>query len=345
MYVWTRRGLGQTLEQHGLAQCDTGSAESMTHQRILDTIKCELQRKFADPNDPRLFRRRLRLRELFNGVQPSEVQGLFHQLQRRSDPLARLFRSRLATPARKELLSILFFAEYDLRFAPISGVPANPRMTAAEKSQRIADVEAMTGLLLIRRDARAADALLGAVPPAAAAPSSRAPATRMLSAAQLDLYREFFPDGAGGGNFDDFRRSFEQFANGELHNPAVRGKREPNGGLFFLFAEFAFLCIDSGIDATDWTKLLTVFVQTQEILMHVYRPAPHPAPPRVGASLPLACSPPRRGLDDFTDANFNAAGQSNAARKAALRVKYAPMGLAALRNAARDNMLRAQCMS
>jgi len=119
MYVWTRQGLGQTLEQYGLAQCDTGSVGGMAYQRILDTIKCELQRKFSDPNDPRLseeqgrrvkrelFRRRLRLRELFNGVQPSRAKDLFDQLRRRDDPLAQLFHYRLASAVRDEMLSIL----------------------------------------------------------------------------------------------------------------------------------------------------------------------------------------------------------------------------------------------
>jgi hypothetical protein len=66
MYIQTREGLGQTVRQHGLAQCNASSAAVMTFQNILDTIKCELQRKIADPNDPRLFKRRRRLRELFN---------------------------------------------------------------------------------------------------------------------------------------------------------------------------------------------------------------------------------------------------------------------------------------
>ncbi|MBI4491093.1 MAG: M15 family metallopeptidase [Deltaproteobacteria bacterium] len=354
MYVRTHEGLGQAFGQHGLGQCDTGSATAMTHQQILDTIQCELKRRFAGPNDPRLFTRRRRLRELFNGVPPSEAKPLFDQLQRRDDPLAQLFRFRLATPTRKELLSILFFAEYDLRLGP--DIPANPRMTSADKTQRIQDIQAMTilpgppptpGLLLIRRNARATAALLGSVPPAAAVPSALDPATRRLSTAQLDLFREFFPDGAGGINFDDFRRSFVQFANGELRDPTVPGKREPNGGFYFLFAEFAFLCIDSTIERANWTELLRVFVQTQEIFMHVYRPPPARPAPAVGAALPAPCAPPRRSLNDFSDGNFvlvGRVGQSVAARKAALRVKYARMNLDALRRAAGENMLRAQCM-
>src|SRR5262249_24359557 len=106
------------------------------------------------------------------------------------------------------------------------------------------------------------------------------------------------------------------------------------------------------IDDADWKSLLRVFVQTQEIFMHIYRPAPHRAPPRVGAPpkcLVDALGNPvsRRPLDGpggFDKANFDAVGQSNAVRKAALRAKYARMNVTALRNAAREHLLRAQCM-
>ena len=81
-------------------------------------------------------------------------------------------------------------------------------------------------------------------------------------------------------------------------------------------------------------------------------------PPPVGAALP-ACPVdaqrrlrPRRRLDDYVNSNFSPGGaaqnvgrgQSNPARKQALRAKYASMDLAALTRAAQENMLRAQCM-
>jgi|GEM_PF-3428360 len=331
-----------------------GSVSPRDHNLILGDMKSQLQRNFAGPNDPRLLERRRKLRELFNEVQPSKAKDLFDQLQKKSDPLAQLFRNRIHPATFKEMLSILFFAEYDLRFEPgstTSGIKANPRMTASDKTERITDVSVMTislgpppnRLLIIRRDERAKAALKRDVPLASPVPSTLRLVAQRLSDAQLALYREFFPDGTGGINFVDFWRSFEQFANGELRNSANPGQREPNGGFFFLFAEFAFLCIDSGIDKDIWAKLLRVFVQTQEIMMHIYRPNPHPAPPLVGAPLPVPCDPPR-SLDDFLDDKFNADGQSNSSRILALRKKYASMTPAALRNAAKDNMLRAQCM-
>jgi hypothetical protein len=362
--VTTYATSGQSLEQNALGQCATTPAGGMTFADILTTIGCELRREFRDPNDPRLFERRRRLRELFNAVPPSRAKDLFDQLQQKSDPLAQLFRSQLAAPTRKELLGILFFIEFDLCFEPVSatsGVRANPRMTPAQKTARIADVNTIVDELLLRLDARADAALVEALPFEPGPPTSLLYMINRLSTAHLGLFREFFPDGTGGINFDDFQGSFEQFNNGELRaagrtpgsasSPLLRGQREPNGASEFLFAEFAFLCISSpgpsATDVADWTKALRVFVQTQEIFIHVYRPAPHRVPPRVGAPLPPRTSRSPcyvRPLDAFDDSNFNAVGQSNFSRKVALRAKYARMNEAALRNAARDNLLRAQCM-
>jgi outer membrane protein OmpA-like peptidoglycan-associated protein len=265
-----------------------------------------------------------------------------------------------------------FFAQYDLRFLPsdpLFGIPANPNMTQAEKNRRSADVGKMVQDLVTRRDKRASDALAGNVSrtnpvPLDTAADSLHSVARRLSAAQIELYREFFPDGAGGTNFEIFQQCFEQFANGELRSrdPAAQsmGVGEPNGGFFFLFAEFAFLCIDSGIDAIIWTQALRVFVKCQEIFMHVYRPMPVSPPPPVGAALPTCpvdaqgSARPRRRLDDFRNGNFKQKvgqpanvgdGQSGQTRKDALRAKYGPMNIDALRRAAGENMRRAQCMS
>jgi hypothetical protein len=88
-----------------------------------------------------------------------------------------------------------------------------------------------------------------------------------------------------GVDLSDFQVSFEQFANGELRDSPVPGKREPNGPFFFLFAEFAFLCADSEISTTEWTRMLRRFVETQAIFMHVYRTPPHRVPLPVDAGL------------------------------------------------------------
>jgi len=310
------------------------------------------------------------LTETLNRILPGSADGvtiLAHtrgEMQPVSSDPARNRRVQLFTPVKVTTpppacyTCANFFAEYDLRFLPRStdrGIPANPDFGTRERGQRSDDVDALTivpGLLVTRRDDRAAKALSGTVPAAAAAPAALELATRRLSTGQLDLYREAFPDGAGGINLASFGECFEQFANGELR-AGGGGVGEPNGAFYFLFAEFAFLCIDSGIDVADWTRALKAFVMTQEIFMHIYRPRPIPGAPAVGAAIP-ACPPSGpRLLDAFVDSNFQqigslvnvGAGQSDAARKQALRVKYAPMNLAALKTAAAENLQRAQCMT
>ncbi len=228
-----------------------------------------------------------------------------------------------------------FFALYDLSTLPGStsfGVPANPSLTAAERVLREADVGSfVTGanpLLIDRRNARATAATSGSsgtVPAAATVPSSHQPQTQRLSDLQLGLFREFMPNGSGGIEFDRARTCFEGFANGDLRSSINASIAEPNGGFFFLFAEWAFLCVDSSIDVSDWTNLLRIFVMTQEMFIRVYRP-------------PAASSSPPRALNSFHFSNFTASGQFTAPQKATLRTRYAAMNLAALRTAARDNL-------
>ena len=258
-----------------------------------------------------------------------------------------------------------FLAQYDLRFLPgdrVFGIPAHPNLP--RKAQRAADVGALVGELLRRRDQRAAAALQGRVPalaPLAVGTALRSSALR-LSAAQLALYREYFDDGRGGIDFRALRVCFERFANGQLRSPLAadqsKGVGEPNGDFFFLFAEFAFLCVASRIQPALWTQALRVFVGAQELFMHVYRPAPVSPPPAVGAPLPV-CPLDARGrrrarrpLSDFANRNFSAvgaspivgAGQSNPLRKRALATKYASATLTTLQRHAQANLLRAQCM-
>lgn len=234
-----------------------------------------------------------------------------------------------------------FLAQYDLRTLPGDasfGVPANPSLTAAEKLLREADVLAFaappTQELVIRRDARATAATsgtTGTVPTGTAVPTSLRPAAERLSEAQLALFREFMPNGSGGIDMDRARTCFELFANGEVRSSITASIAEPNGDFFFLFAEWAFLCIDSGIEAATWTDLLRIFVMTQEMFIAVYRP-------------PAATSAPPRSLSDFDFRNFAAARQFTATQKTTLRTRYASMNPAALGTAARDNLRRAITM-
>ena len=149
---------------------------------------------------------------------------------------------------------------------------------------------------------------------------------------------------------------------GELRSPIAadqaKGVGEPNGDFFFLFAEFAFLCIASRIKPALWTNALRSFVKAQEIFMHVYRSSPVSPPPAVCAALP-GCPPDaqgrpraRRALSSYRNANFRATGlsptvgvgQSAPVRKRTLAAKYAAAVLAALQREAQAILLRAQCM-
>jgi peptidoglycan hydrolase-like protein with peptidoglycan-binding domain len=236
-----------------------------------------------------------------------------------------------------------FFQEYELRFNPDEefGIPANPYLKQ-QMNDRISDVKTIVGELERRLNRRATDALNSKVSTPTKVSPALEPVARRLSKAQLALFQKFF-GGAGTIDFKKFQSSFELFANGQLRETSVgRGYGEPDGAFYFLFAEFAFLCIDSGIDKTVWEKALRSFVKTQEIFMHIYRPAPHDKPPPVNGPLPQGRKP--RRLEDFKFDNFNAVGQSDISRLGKLRAKYDKMDVRALREAARDNLRRALLM-
>jgi hypothetical protein len=249
-----------------------------------------------------------------------------------------------------------FFAQYDVRTLPgddLFGLDGNPDLSDAVKTSRATEVTDVANLLAIRRNRRAADARVAKITAAAALPAThplRAAATD-LSKVQLDLYRELLPDGSGGIAFANLQIAFEQFANGELRSahPVAATNRvgEPNSSFFFLFAEFAFLCVDSKIDDATWSVALRTMVKAQEIFIHAYPVAPAAAPPPVGAPLPAPCSPQPaactfRSISGFDTSAFKVVGQSSAARKQALRAKYDTMTVDQLRKAAMEVLLRAQ---
>jgi hypothetical protein len=236
-----------------------------------------------------------------------------------------------------------FFAEYDFRFLrddPVLGIPANTDMTLAQKSQRVSDLNVIAPLLAERAVARFDAATKGEAFIGKPVPwTAREPAKR-LSLAQVALIREFFSDGRGVIRLSAFQQAFEQFANGELRNPLRGpGAGEPDGGAYFLFAEFAWLCVESDIHLDFWATALRAFVKTQEIFVRVYRPepgSPGPTPPS-----------PTSGADRFiferyTFGNFKAARQFDEVAKQQLRARYDRMSLEELRKAMRDNMRLAQ---
>jgi hypothetical protein len=74
---------------------------------IQEVIRQQLERNFRADDEPRILDRRRRLREAFQSVPNSYAQELFGRLISANDPLARLFRYKIATATRNEMLSIL----------------------------------------------------------------------------------------------------------------------------------------------------------------------------------------------------------------------------------------------
>jgi hypothetical protein len=217
-------------------------------------------------------------------------------------------------------------------------------MSPAEKSQRSTDVLGLVPVLQARLANRAAVAV--DQPANIPIPPPDIDAVKRLSRVQLQLVRESFPARGGGLDMDAIRKAFYDFANGDLRTPEIGpnlGVGEPDSSAFFLFAEFAFLCIKKGIDAQEWVQILPWFVSAQEIFIYAYRKKPHAVPPAVNAPLPSACSPLRHPLSTYDHKNFDGRGQSSEQRKADLLGKYSGMSQTQIRAAANENLRRAQC--
>jgi hypothetical protein len=373
MYVRTLEGLGRFSSCP--ADLDSAATDLAKLDRIRKAIECELKLAFATSTDLRLFERRQRLKGLFRSVPASLASTLQRELEEAQTTFAKLFWGRLHPATSRELLSVLcqaFFKEYELGFDPQAdtfSIDTNPALTAADKTQRKQDVNDLIGDaisspgILWRRQLARVDAALdgaGAVPSSLPLPGvALGKAVKRLSDAQVKLFRGSFPDGTGGIDFTSFQSCFERFANGELRDPSLSGHvgfGEPNGGNYFLFAEFAFLCIELKLDEAVWTKALRTFVKTQEIFMHIYREKAVSPPPAVNIPSPTSGAerrdilPVATASDPGFDFSFFSAiggsvtvgkGQSDFRRKMALRAKYDAMDVSALKAAARDNLSRA----
>jgi hypothetical protein len=70
-------------------------------------IKKQLERNFRADDVAGFLDRRRKLRQAFESVPQSFAKHLLDQLGDRGDPLARLFKFKLATPTRNEMITIL----------------------------------------------------------------------------------------------------------------------------------------------------------------------------------------------------------------------------------------------
>jgi outer membrane protein OmpA-like peptidoglycan-associated protein len=250
------------------------------------------------------------------------------------------------------------FAQLDLQTFPgdpVLGLAAHPNVD--NKPERARIVSSVVGELLKRLAFRAKEALAGRVmkkTPLSAPAGSKLPGDmKALSDLQLGLFKQYLP-GTTGFSQQKLTHCFQGFANGEMRSPHSdfpgQGVTEPDSQFFFLFAEFAFLCHDSKVKESSWLRALRAMVGAQEIFMHVYRKTPKATPPPVGAPLPAPGGTATTPLGDFSHKNFRPVGtsttrglgQSDAARKKAVRLKYQSMGINQLYDAAAANLLRAQ---
>lgn len=253
-----------------------------------------------------------------------------------------------------------FFKDYELNFfgQPVKyGMFNNKQLSQKVRTERIRDENLIITPLRERLEQRAKLALASpSFVPIAFAPltQEQRQAVVNLSAPQFDLYIKWF-GGPKGINFAAAQQSFEMFANGELRfpfEPEHEGLFEPDGADLFLFAEFGFLCVEIGDRKPFWEQMLKIFVETQEIFMHVYRDDPKSPPPAVNAQFVPRTQFERRFMSSFSFKKFRqigssvnvGAGQSDINRKIALRQKYNHMDVEALKQAEHDNLRRAQLM-
>lgn len=83
-------------------------ADVPTFLIAINRIKTQLQRNFQADDERGILDRRQRLREAFNLVPESFSSGLLDRLIfNGNDPLTRLFRYKIATATRNEMLGIL----------------------------------------------------------------------------------------------------------------------------------------------------------------------------------------------------------------------------------------------
>jgi hypothetical protein len=110
----------------------TAAAQSPVQQyaQIREQVQRELALPFTDPNDPGLYERRKRLRELFSRVPDAYAKAFYDELGVRPTRslLSSSFHDTLATPTRLELLGILRgIYEAHASPSPPATPPASPK--------------------------------------------------------------------------------------------------------------------------------------------------------------------------------------------------------------------------
>ena len=101
-------------------------------------------------------------------------------------------------------------------------------------------------------------------------PSYAGPALSHASCEMRSAIKKYFDINIG--RFDE---AFSRFACGLLRDPAISySAGEPDGGYFFLWAEFAYLCVENNVDADFWKNRMKTFVSCQDVFVSAYPPGP-----------------------------------------------------------------------
>lgn len=187
-----------------------------------------------------------------------------------------------------------FFLDVDLETAPsFEDVPTRERERLGltrERWQRSVDGAAQLaggpggpGLLKQRLEERARAARCGKEP-APMAPTDLLDAVRHLSLVLLETVERHLGQRSDPRLIEEVAEAFEAFAGGELllrlEKPGGRFRLggEPDSAFFFFWAEFAALCVDLGVDAETWDRLLSPLVAAQQVFLCTYAPRPRLGP-------------------------------------------------------------------
>jgi len=160
MYIQTVSGLEQDVSnlvpnqleqekvQYGLGQMGSAGDEER-YQAIVTQVQAQLERKFRDPNDPGLYERRKELRRLFGLVPTPYSKTLYDRLHSKADSLGQLFRYKLATATRNEMLVILRNKFDGIQPSPtIPGSKVTPITKISTQVQKLARKLALAKQLL-----------------------------------------------------------------------------------------------------------------------------------------------------------------------------------------------------
>lgn len=119
----------------------------------------------------------------------------------------------------------------------------------------------------------------GTVDPPFSPTRPQQPALQYFSRLLLDGLVQYMPGTTHGFDLAQAEEAFERFAAGELslvddeacYDEAQRQACQPNSTYFFLFAEFADMCIKANIGRDAWTDLLPSLVHSAEVFCEYYR--------------------------------------------------------------------------